>query len=133
MQYSQTSAKMAMALGIFLPIVETIRRSNQLLELAFFLDWFDDYLLGALLVITAYNALKYKKDANLYLLIVWSIAVGGHFLSCLGQLKYYFSSIDDPGIFSTHLVLVVKLGILLYILVGLRLSIKQIRLSETTD
>ncbi len=40
------SMRMALFMGIFLPLAETLRRSNQLLDPARFINWFDDYLLG---------------------------------------------------------------------------------------
>jgi hypothetical protein len=120
----RNSARMAMALGVFLPIAETIRRANQLLDLANFFKWFDDYMLGIVLVIAAYRALKHKGESKAYLIAVWGIAVGGHFLSCLSQFDYYSSPTGDPGLFSTTFVLIVKGLILIYMLIGLQLSIK---------
>lgn len=38
---------MAVIMGIFLPLAETIRRFNQLLDVTKFFNWFDDYLSAA--------------------------------------------------------------------------------------
>ncbi|HLM52556.1 MAG TPA: hypothetical protein VK325_02940 [Pseudoxanthomonas sp.] len=115
---------MAMVLGLLLPVAETARRANQLRELANFFSWFDDYMLGALLVLVSCQALRGKKDFNLYLIAIWGIAVGGHFLSFLGQFKYHGIPGGDPGLFSTTFVAIVKGIILTYMLIGLILSIK---------
>ena len=113
---------MAIAIGIILPIAETIRRANQLLDPTYFMLWFDDYILGGLFVIAAWRALKQKKNSLALLTGVWGIGVGALFLSFLGQLDYLKTG--DPGLFDTTLVLVVKGLILLYMTVGLWLSVK---------
>jgi hypothetical protein len=120
----RTSAKMALILGVLLPIAETIRRANQILDPANFFKWFDDYILGFILIVAAYRVLKRKPDAVLYLIAVWGMAVGGHFLSFLGQFEYYKTPTGDPGLFSTTLVAVVKGTILIYMLIGVYWSIK---------
>jgi uncharacterized membrane-anchored protein len=114
-----TSAKMAFALGVFLPLAETARRFNQLLDPAAFLSWFDDYILGALLLIAARFVFKRKKNAGSYLLVVWVIATIGIARSFVGQFRYYKTSSGDPGIFPTTLVTAAKGLLLLYVLVGL--------------
>jgi len=115
---------MAIVLGVLLPIAETVRRANQLFELANFFSWFDDYMPGFFLVLVSYRTLKDKKDANLHLIAIWGIAVGGHFLSFLGQFKYYGLPGGDPGLFSTTFVAIIKGIILIYMFIGLYLSIK---------
>lgn len=50
-QALNSSMRMAVCMGIFLPLAETLRRSNQLLDPARFLNWFDDYLLGGALLL----------------------------------------------------------------------------------
>ncbi|HEY0262618.1 MAG TPA: hypothetical protein VGB95_06300, partial [Chitinophagales bacterium] len=54
----RVSAKMALVMGIFLPVAETIRRSSQLLDYKKFFSWFDDYMLGFVLIGAAYFVLK---------------------------------------------------------------------------
>jgi hypothetical protein len=120
-----TSVRMAVVMGIFLPLAETFRRSNQLLDPTRFFNWFDDYLLGGILLITAYRVIKKKPNAISYLIGGWGIGVGALFLSFLGQFDYYRTAAGDPGIFSTTLVAIVKGIILGYMLVGLHLSIKS--------
>ncbi len=118
------STHMALAMGIFLPLAETLRRSNQLLDPARFLNWFDDYLLGGALLLAVYRVKKNKRNAVSWLIGVWGIGVGALFLSFIGQFEYYFEPGGDPGIFATTLVAVVKGLILAYMCVGLWLSVK---------
>ena len=112
-------------MGIFLPLAETIRRSNQLLDPARFLSWFDDYMLGGVLLITVWLVKKKRRNAVSCLIAAWGIAVGAMFLSFLGQFDYYQTATGDPGIFSTTFVAVIKGLILVYSIIGLYLSIKS--------
>ncbi len=118
------AVRMALLMGVFLPLAETIRRSNQLLDPAKFLSWFDDYILGGALLIAVYLVKKKKHNAISFLIAAWGVAVGALFLSFLGQFDYYKTATGDPGIFSTTLVAVAKALILGYMLIGLHHSIK---------
>lgn len=118
------STRMALAMGIFLPLAETLRRSNQLLDPARFLNWFDDYLLGGALLWAVYGVKKQKRNAVSWLIAAWGISVGALFLSFIGQFDYYKTAAGDPGIFSTTLVAVVKGLLLVYMFWGLYLSIQ---------
>ncbi len=121
----KTSVTMATVMGVFLPLAETVRRANQLFDLTEFFSWFDDYILGGVLLIAAHLARKEKSNSISYLIAAWGIGAGALFLSFLGQFEYYFTSTGDPGIFSTTFVAVAKGLILGYMLVGLHLSIKS--------
>ncbi len=125
---------MAVGLGLFLPIAETVRRINQIFDYREFFSWFDDYLLGAALLCSAYLVFKETKNSVAYLIATWGIATGALFLSFLGQFKYYQTDSGDPGIFSTTFVAVVKGIILLYILIGLKKAINANLLpGQTSD
>jgi hypothetical protein len=121
----KTSVRMAIIMGIFLPLAETIRRANQLLDLTRFFNWFDDYLLGLALLVGAYLVQKKKQNSISYLIAAWGIGVGALFLSFLAQFDYYQTPTGDPGIFPTTFVAVAKGIILGYMLIGLYLSIKS--------
>lgn len=113
-----------MALGIFLPLAETIRRVNQITNLKDIASWMDDYVMGIILIITAYRVLNEKKKSRAYLIGAWGICAAGIVLSFLGQFRYYQSPSGDPGIFSTTFVLVAKGMVMIYSFIGLFLSIK---------
>lgn len=119
-----TAVRMALVIGVLLPLAETVRRSNQLLDPARFLSWFDDYLLGGVLLLAAYCVKKNRPNAVSWLIAAWGVAVGALFLSFLGQFDYYQTKSGDPGVFSTTLVLAAKGLILVYMLTGLHLSVK---------
>jgi uncharacterized membrane protein YdcZ (DUF606 family) len=118
------SVRMALVMGIFLPLAETVRRSNQLLDPTKFLNWFDDYILGAILLTAVYLVKKKNPHANSFLTAAWGILAGALLLSFLGQFEYYATRIGDPGVLPTTLVTVAKGLILGYLLIGLYLSIK---------
>ena len=123
-QSLKTSVRMALLMGIFLPLAETLRRSNQLLDPARFLNWFDDYLLGGAMLLAVYSVRKKKRNAVGWLIAVWGIGVGALFLSFIGQFDYYKTPTGDPGIFNTTIVAIVKGLILAYMFYGLYLSVK---------
>jgi hypothetical protein len=116
---------MAVVMGIFLPLAETVRRSNQLLDLTRFFNWFDDYILGAVLLWAVYEVKKNKNSSVSYLIAAWGFTTGALSLSFLSQFEYYRTSTGDPGIFSTTFVAIAKGLILAYMLVGLYLAIKS--------
>ncbi|MCI0691755.1 hypothetical protein L0337_07060 [candidate division KSB1 bacterium] len=121
----KTAVTMAIIMGVFLPLAETVRRANQIFDLTKFFSWFDDYILGSILLIAAHLVRKKKHNSISFLIAAWGIAAGALFLSFLGQLEYYITSAGDPGIFSTNFVTIAKVIILGYMLVGLHLSIKS--------
>lgn len=116
---------MAVVMGLFLPIAETVRRINQILDYKEFFSWFDDYLLGAVLLSAAYVVFKKRKKSVAYLIAAWGIGTGALFLSFTGQFRYYETTSGEPGIFSTTFVAVAKGIILVYMLIGLNKAIKS--------
>lgn len=114
-------------MGFFLPFAETVRRIRQIADLSEFLNWFDDYLLGALLLISGYLALRQRKNSKAWLIIAWSIATIALLLSLTGEFKYYKLNEADPGIFSTTFVAIAKGLIFLYMLTGLIMALKARR------
>jgi len=120
----RSSAFMALAMGIFLPILETIRRSNQILNPKYFIHWFDDYLLGAILLIAALMVFRQKKNASLYLVAAWGMAAGTLLMSFLYQIDLYFNPGVEPGVFSKDIVALVKGLIVAYTWIGLWKSIQ---------
>ena len=118
------STRMALVMGIFLPLAETVRRSNQILELSRFFNWFDDYILGAVLLIAVYLVRRKTNTAIAALIAAWGFVSGALFLSFLGQFDYFRTNTSDPGVFSTSFVAVAKGLILAYMLIGLYFAMK---------
>ncbi len=120
----KASVKMAVVMGIFLPLAETVRRSNQLFDLTKFFNWFDDYILGASLLTAAYLVRKKRPYSKSFLIAAWGFVAGALFLSFIGQFEYYTTGSGDPGVLPTTMVTIAKGLILSYMLVGLYLSVK---------
>ena len=118
------SMRMAFAMGIFLPILETARRINQILIPQYFIHWFDDYILGAILIWAAWTVYKGKQNSGYFLIAAWGIAVGVLSMSFLYQIDLYINPGEEPGVFSKHLVAVVKGLLLTYIFIGLSKSVR---------
>lgn len=117
------SIVMAIVIGILIPLAESVRRIEQILALQNILRWFDDYLLGAVLLSAAF-VVRAKPAKIGYLVAAWGIAVGALTGSLLGQLDGYFSATKDDGIFASGIIVIAKAAILLYILTGLHYSVK---------
>lgn len=124
------SVRMAVVMGIFLPLAETVRRSNHILDISRFLNWFDDYILGGVLLLAAYLVLRQVANGITYLVAAWSFAAGALALSFLGQLDYFRTHTADPGIFNTAFIAFAKGMIFIYLMVGLGLAIKANAIRE---
>ena len=106
-------------MGIFLPLAETVRRFRQLSDFDQFFAWFDDYILGGILLLAAWMLKNDKPNAISYMIAAWGIGVGALFLSFMGQFQYIQSNTDDPGgFFSVWTVFIAKGLILLFMIVG---------------
>ena len=128
----KTSVKMATVMGLFLPIAETVRRSNQIFDLTRFFSWFDDYILGGILLIAVHLVKRRKNNAISFLIAAWGFVAGALFLSFLSQFDYYMTNTSDPGVFSTNFVTIAKGLILVYILIGLYFAIKANAFSKNS-
>lgn len=128
----RTSMRMALALGMLLPLAETVRRIHDVFAFENFFRWFDDYTLGAVLLCAAFLVWKQKQNANQYLIAAWGAAAGGLTLSLYGQFDGYFKSMPDAGVFSSGFVLLAKALILFYILIGLQQSIQSTNTNQST-
>lgn len=60
-------------------------------------------------------------------IFVWSMTVGFLAMSFLYQLNLYLGMEEDPGVFSRHLVALVKALLVTYTIIGLTKSIKALR------
>lgn len=114
---SRFSINAAFALGIALPLLETVRRYHQMLDPHFFFSWFDDYMLGVFLLFAAYKARKDFESGQKVLSAGWGAATTGLFLSFISQLDHLNN--PDPAPVSSAWVVVIKGAILLLCIVCL--------------
>lgn len=83
----KVSMSTAFIAGVLLPVLETIRRWNQLLDMHYFISWFDDYLIGGFLFFAAWKAKKSLITGRQYLIAAWGFATGMAFSSFFMQLQ----------------------------------------------
>jgi len=120
----KNSAYLALLIGILLPAAETVRRFKQLTDPSYFLHWFDDYLLGGLLLLAVWfyrTNQSYKRE---WLIGIWGIYTGALLLSTLGQIQTVINGQDDHGVFSVTFVLVAKLLLLVIGVFGMERAFK---------
>lgn len=102
-RYGGLSTLAAVAIGILLPALETVRRGMG--EWAFdFTTMFEDYFAGALLLIGAWAAHRKRRWGGPFLLVAWSYVTGMMSSSFLYQLEATVrETVTEPAI-----VLIVK-------------------------
>ena len=109
--------------AVLLIVLETIRRYHQLLDIKYFVNWFDDYLIGACLIFAAYKVYKGDPRGQLFLCAAWGFAAGLMLLSFLGQL--FVLDQPDPAPVSSLMVAVIKSGLLIGAMLGLGWALKK--------
>lgn len=112
----------AIALGILIPTLETVRRGMGY-WLVSFTTMFEDYLAGVALIVCAFGALRGARWAPLSLLVVWSGVMFMMLLSTVSQIERHFWS-DDPEPRS-GIVLCAKLLLLLVCVVAFSQSVRH--------
>ncbi len=105
----------------FITLAESIRRINILLDPSQFLKWFDDYILGFILVNTSYLVFSDKINLKIYLLAACGIVVGGVANSLNSTIH---STKINAEVFSHSEIILGKSIFLIYMLIGLILCIK---------
>jgi hypothetical protein len=86
------SRRLALVFGILLPIVETIRRWQQLGDLSIWPAWLDDYVLAACLLYGAWRTGKEVETGRPWLAAAWGVTCGMAYGSFFGQLV----RLDEP-------------------------------------
>lgn len=119
------SKNLAFTIGVLVPVAETIRRRSQLLQIQNFIYWFDDYVLGAILLFAAWKAKQDPLEGQKYLSAGWGLTTGALFLSTLGQLERLGGA--DPSLMPPLTVAMIKALILILALSGLITSLYRIR------
>lgn len=119
------SRNLAFTIGVLVPVAETIRRRGQLLQPENFIYWFDDYVLGAILLFAAWKAKQNPVHGQKYLSAAWGLATGALFLSMLGQIERLGGT--DPSAMPPLTVAAIKALLLVLALSGLITSLYRIK------
>ena len=117
------SRYLAIFIGISAPVLETIRRWSTWQESP--LSFFDDFILGAMLLFGAWKVSEDASNGQKYLVAGWGFSLGMAYASLDHQLQQVRSGGVDPAPVSTEAVAVVKAIGLVIILIGLATSLRR--------
>ena len=118
------SRNLAILLGLIAPILETIRRWHTWQEDP--LSFFDDYILGALLLFGAYRVTKEARTGQKFLVAGWGFALGLVYASIDHQLQMIRTGAMDPAPISSEAVAAVKGIGLVIVIIGLVSSLRKL-------
>ena len=108
------SRRLALAIGVLLPILETIRRWSQLGDLRVWPAWLDDFLIAGFLLYAVRRTSTEGEGGRAYLTLAWGVALGMAYNSFFGQLMRLDQ--PDPAPIPTVWVVTIKgIGMLLVI------------------
>ena len=96
----------AIALGILTPLAETIRRWSTWRENP--ASFFDDYILGAFLLVGAWRTGKDVRSGRPFLAAAWAFMCGMAYNSFFGQLENNRLGLADPAPISSGSVAAIK-------------------------
>jgi hypothetical protein len=97
------SRGLAIAGGVVLPIVETIRRWHQLGDIHMAPAWLDDWLIGVFLLYGAWRTRGNDRRGRAVLAAAWAFACGLAYASFFSQLAS-LGQADPSGVASTTVV-----------------------------
>ncbi|HET6670298.1 MAG TPA: hypothetical protein VFH15_08715 [Pyrinomonadaceae bacterium] len=100
------SRRLAYIGGVLTPLAETIRRWSTWQQNP--ANFFDDYLLGALLIYGAWRTGRNVYDGQRVLIAAWAVACGLGYYSFFGQLQSLNRNEADPAPISSLWVAVIK-------------------------
>jgi hypothetical protein len=96
------SRRLALVIGVLLPIAELYRRRHQLADLSMFPAWFDDMLIGAFLLYGVWRTREGRESGRMFLAAAWAFMAGMAYGSFFGQLSEL--SKPDPSGASSMIV-----------------------------
>ena len=118
------SRYLAIVLGVVTPLAETIRRWSTWREDP--PSFFDDYILGGLLLYGAWRVGRDVREGQRYLTAAFGFMLGMVYLSFFGQLRAIrLGEVDPAPISSTSVAVIKGIGFALAI-TGLVLSLKKL-------
>ena len=109
-----SNRRLAVAIGIVLPLAETVRRSS---DLASWWLWIDDWLIGGALILGAWAAGARRAGGLRALAAAWGVAAGMGYYSLVGHVLRVGEP-DVSGLPGWTITAVIGLGWLL-VLYGL--------------
>jgi hypothetical protein len=101
----QFNRRLAIVAGVVLPLVETVRRWQQLGDPSIWPFWLDDFAIGAFLLYGAWRTRVADAHGVSTLAAAWGFACGMGYTSFFGQLAE-LSQADPSGIQSSIVVMI---------------------------
>ena len=118
------SRGLAIAGGILVPLLETIRRWSTWRESP--ASFFDDYVVGALLLYGAWRVGRDARSGQKYLAAAWGFSCGLGYASFFGQLESLRLGESDPAPVPSECVALIK-GVLWGLAIaGLAISLRRL-------
>jgi hypothetical protein len=115
---------LAIAGGILVPLLETIRRWSTWRESP--VSFFDDYILGGFLLFGAWSVGRDPRSGQKFLAAAWGFACGLGYASFFGQLESLRLGEPDPAPVPSECVAIIK-GVLWGLAIaGLVMSLKRL-------
>ena len=122
------SRNLAIFLGIITPLLETIRRWHTWRENP--PAFFDDYILGALLLYGAWRVGKDASGGQRFLAAAWGFSFGMVYSSFIWQLEQMRLGTIDPAPISSGWVAIIKgIGFVL-VIIGFITSLRKISVEK---
>lgn len=113
---------LAVILGIFVPVAETIRRWDTWHEAP--LRLFDDYMLAGLILYSAWLTGQDLRRGQSFLAAGWGMAVGVAYGSFFRQLDHFRAGEPDPAPIPAIWVVVVKGALLVLSIIALVVTLR---------
>ena len=111
------SRMLAVVLGIFVPIAETVRRWNTWRESP--LTLIEDYVLAGLVLYGAWLVGRDFRRGQCFLAAAWGVVCGVGYCSVVGQLDRIQTGQPDPAPIPSSWVLAIKVTMLALAVVAL--------------
>lgn len=110
----------AYAMGVGLPLLETLRRRTHFETIS---GYVDDFIAGGLLLYAAWSVSHGRRRGRVLLVAAWAVLCGGLYGSFFGQLES--SAAADVSGLPNATVVVIKGVLYVIALTGLALSIRS--------
>lgn len=110
----------AYAMGVGLPLLETLRRRTNFTNLH---SYVDDFIAGALLLYAAHAVTRGKRGGPVLLAVAWAALCGGLYSSFFWQLGS--GAARDVGGLANATVVAIKAGLYAIALTGLYLATRS--------
>ena len=101
----EVARRLAIAGGLVLPVLETLRRRQELGDISLLAFWIDDWIIAAFLLYGAWRTRAGSNCGRASLTAAWAFACGMAYSSFFSQL-YELNQPDPSGVASSTVVVI---------------------------